>query len=70
MARDPREMPRGLVAPLSQAQLASLRGVSDGALKDLPEEHRKRLLDLGLLTESEAGLGVTELGRERLVSDR
>lgn len=70
MARDPRDMPRGLVAPLSQAQLASLRGVADGALKSLPEEHRKRLLDLQLVTETANGLAATELGRERLISDR
>jgi len=63
-------MPRGLVAPLSQAQLASLRGVADGALKSLPEEHRKRLLDLQLVTETANGLAATELGRERLISDR
>jgi hypothetical protein len=70
MARDPRDMPRGLSAPLSQAQLASLRGVADGALRTLPEEHRKRLLDLALVTEMAEGLAVTDLGRERLISDR
>jgi hypothetical protein len=70
MARDRRDTPRALMAPLSQAQLASLRGVADGALRALPEEHRKRLLDLQLVTETAGGLVATDLGRERLISDR
>jgi len=63
-------MPRGLIAPLSQAQLASLRELADGTLAALPDDHRTRLLDLELIDESGGRLVVTRLGRERLVSDR
>ncbi|SJZ86217.1 hypothetical protein SAMN02745126_02602 [Enhydrobacter aerosaccus] len=70
MARDVRDMPRGLIAPLSQLQLALLRSIADGYVLALPDEHRARLLHLELVRPTESGLVVTELGRERLVSDR
>lgn len=65
-----RAQPGGLIALLSQAQLASLRAVADGALKSLPEHHLRRLLDLGLIVESADGLAATALGRERLIADK
>jgi hypothetical protein len=70
MPDEKREKPRGLVAPLTQAQLASLRGVGDGALAALPIEHHKRLLHLELVQETPGGLAITDLGRRRLISDR
>ncbi len=70
MARDIRSMPRGLIAPLTQAQLNSLRDFADGAVPSVPDEYRSRLLDLGLITLAGGHLSVTALGRERLVSDR
>ena len=70
MVRDVRTMARGLIAPLTQAQLNCLRDFADGAAPSLPDEHRSRLLDLGLITESGGRLLVTPLGRERLASDR
>lgn len=72
MARQPRPlMPRGLIAPLSQAALGALRGLQEGSLAALPAEHRPRLLDLGLIEEGADGsVTVTPLGRQRLVSDR
>ena len=70
MARDKRERPRGLVAPLSQAQLASLRGLEDGTLASIPPDHRLRLLHLELVEDAPDGLSITELGRQRLISDR
>ncbi len=71
MARDIRHSPRGLVAPLTQAALASLRNLGEGVPFALPDDHRLRLLDLGLIEETQDGLfAVTNLGRERLASDR
>jgi hypothetical protein len=70
MVRDIRSMPRGLIAPLSQAQLGSLRELAEGTLSALPDDHRARLLDLQLIEENSGLLAVTRLGRERLVSDR
>ena len=70
MANERRDKPRGLVAPLSQAQLASLKAVGDGALSSLPIEHHNRLLQLELVHETAGGLVITNLGRERLISDR
>ena len=70
MVRDIRSMPRGLIAPLSQAQLNALRDFADGTLAVLPHEHRARLQDLELIEEKGGGFAVTPLGRERLVSDR
>jgi len=69
MARDRRDMPRGLIAPLSQAQLGPLRGLADGTLSDIPGDHRQRL-HLELIEERGDGLAVTALGRQRLVADR
>jgi hypothetical protein len=63
-------MPRGLIAPLTQAQLNSLRDFADGAAPTVPDEYRPRLLDLGLIDERNGDLAVTGLGRERLDSDR
>ncbi len=63
-------MPRGLLAPLTQSQLGSLRELEDGTCRLLPEAHRARLLDLQLVEENGGRLAVTDLGRERLVSDR
>lgn len=70
MVRDIRSMPRGLIAPLTQAQLNSLRDFADGATPAVPDEYRARLLDLGLVAEQNGLLAVTTLGRERLASDR
>jgi hypothetical protein len=70
MVREIRSLPRGLIAPLTQAQLNSLRAFADGAMPTLPDEHRPRLLDLGLIALSEGRISVTALGRERLASDR
>ncbi|MDB5489852.1 MAG: hypothetical protein JWQ58_3567 [Reyranella sp.] len=63
-------MPKGLIAPLTQAALASLRGLADGAALSMPEEHRARLLHLGLIETAPDGAAITALGRERLISDR
>ena len=71
MVRNIRQAPRGLIAPLSRAALASLRGLSDGTPMTVPEDQRLRLLELALIEETNDGLlSVTELGRERLISDR
>ena len=70
MVRDIRSMPRGLIAPLSQAQLKALRDLAGGTLSALPDDHLARLLDLQLVEENSGFLAVTRLGRERLVSDR
>lgn len=70
MVREKPERPRGLVAPLSQAQLASLRELTDGTVSSIPPDHRLRLLHLELVEETPDGLSTTELGRERLISDR
>lgn len=70
MARDIRTMPKGLIAPLTQAALASLRELRDGLASPMPEEHRARLLHLGLIETAPDGDAITALGRERLVSDR
>lgn len=71
MARDIRQSPRGLIAPLPQPTLASLRSLGEGTPFHMPDDHRLRLLDLGLIEETQDGLlAVTELGRERLASDR
>lgn len=70
MMRDIRTMPKGLIAPLTQAALASLRALAGGTAASMPDEHRARLLHLGLIETSPEGDAVTALGRERLVSDR
>jgi hypothetical protein len=70
MVRDIRTAPRGLIAPLRQAELASLRDLQDGKLLALPEAHRARLYDLELIAVIDGRIAVTALGRERLVSDR
>ena len=70
MVRDIRTSPRGLIAPLKQTELASLRDLQDGKLLALPVEHRARLFDLELVAEIDGRIAVTALGRERLVSDR
>jgi hypothetical protein len=70
MVRDIRTSPLGLIAPLKQIELASLRDLHDGKLAAMPEAHRARLSDLGLIGEIDGQLEVTELGRERLISDR
>ena len=70
MVRDVRKSPRGLIAPLTQAALASLRNLHEGIQDDMPEDHRHRLLDLALVEERAGSLHVTALGRERLISDR
>jgi hypothetical protein len=62
--------PRGLTAPLSQAQLGSLRDLASGAVSALPTEHMQRLLNLDLIEKTADGVAVTELGRKRLVADR
>jgi hypothetical protein len=63
-------MPKGLIAPLTQAALASLRGLADGSESSMPEAHRTRLLHLALIESGPEGDDITALGRERLVSDR
>lgn len=71
MVRDIRQAPRGLIAPLSRAALASLRRLNESAPVTLPQDHKLRLFELGLIEETSAGvLSVTGLGRERLISDR
>ena len=70
MVRDIRTSPRGLIAPLKQTELASLRDFADGKLLVLPAEHQARLYDLELIAIADGRLSVTDLGRERLVSDR
>jgi hypothetical protein len=70
MVRDIRTSPRGLIAPLKQAELASLRDLQDGKLLALPDTHRARLFDLELIAEIDGHVAVTDLGRERLISDR
>ena len=70
MVRDIRSVPRGLIAPLSQAQLNTLRELAEGTLSALPDDHRIRLLDLQLIEDKSGLLAITRLGRERLVSDR
>ena len=70
MVRDIRQSPRGLIAPLTQAALASLRNLHEGSSHELPEDHRSRLLDLALIEDSHGRVAVTALGRERLISDR
>ena len=71
MKRDIRHSPRGLIAPLTRAALASLRNLNDGTPITLPEDQKLRLLELALIEETHDGLlAVTELGRERLISDR
>ena len=70
MVRDIRTSPRGLIAPLKQIELASLRDLRDGKLIALPEAHRARLFDLELIAEDGGQIAVTALGRERLISDR
>jgi hypothetical protein len=71
MARDIRQSPRGLIAPLTSAALACLRSLNDGTPISLPEDHKRRLLELALIEETNDGLlAVTALGRERLISDR
>jgi hypothetical protein len=69
MARDLRDMPNGLIAPLSQVQLAILRGIASG-FSEAPDEHRARLLHLKLIEQKADSLVITALGRERLTSDR
>jgi hypothetical protein len=63
-------MPKGLIAPLTQAALASLRSLAEGTAASMPEEHRVRLLHLALIETSPEGDAITGLGRERLASDR
>jgi hypothetical protein len=70
MVRDIRTSPRGLLAPLKQSELGSLRDFADGKLIALPEAMRPRLFDLELIAEVDGHIAVTDLGRERLVSDR
>ncbi len=70
MVRDIRSMPRGLIAPLTQAQLNALRDFAGGTLAALPRDYHARLLDLQLIEENSGALTVTQLGHERLVSDR
>ena len=70
MVRDIRTSPRGLLAPLKQSELASLRAFADGKLSVLPAEHHARLYDLELIAMADGRLSVTDLGRERLISDR
>jgi len=70
MAREIRTMPNGLIAPLTQAALASLRALGDGTAAPMPEEHRLRLHHLALIETSAEGDAITALGRERLICDR
>ena len=70
MVRDIRTSPRGLIAPLKQNELAALRDLQDGKLLVLPDAYRARLADLELIADIDGQVAVTDLGRERLVSDR
>ena len=71
MVRDARLLPRGLIAPLSQAALGTLRNLHEGNPVAVATEYKSRLLDLGLIEEGGDGaVTVTALGRQRLVSDR
>ena len=58
MVRDIRTSPRGLIAPLKQAELASLRDLQDGKLLALPDAHRARLFDLELIADAGVQTGV------------
>src|SRR4051812_39973927 len=49
MVRDIRTSPRGLIAPLKQSELASLRDLQEGKLGAMPQAHRERLYDLELI---------------------
>lgn len=64
------EKPRGLIAPLSQAQLGSLRDLANGAITLLPDDHRLRLVHLELIEPVPGGFAVTDVGHKRLASDR
>jgi hypothetical protein len=70
MPKEIRTVPRGLIAPLTQAALASLRGLAEGVESAMPEDHRARLRHLALIESRPEGDAITALGRERLVSDR
>lgn len=70
MTRDIRTMPKGLIAPLTQAALASLRALAERTALSMPEEHRTRLRRLALIETSPEGDAITALGRERLICDR
>ena len=60
----------GLIAPLTQAALSSLRALAEGTAASMPEEHRNRLRHLALIETTSEGDAITALGRERLVCDR
>lgn len=70
MVRDIRTSPRGLIAPLKQSEFRALRNFAGGVLPMLPKEHHARLLNLELIALIDGRVAVTDLGRERLVSDR
>ena len=70
MVRDIRTSPRGLIAPLKQNELASLRDLQEGRRNAVPQAHRARLFELELIVEIDGQIAVTALGRERLISDR
>ena len=70
MVRDIRTSPRGLIAPLKQRELASLRDFAEGKIFALPQDHHARLFELELVAMIDGRLGVTPLGHERLISDR
>jgi len=47
-----------------------LRTLSEATAPSIPQEHRTRLLHLGLVETGPEGGIITALGRERLISDR
>ena len=53
MARNIRQSPRGLIAPLTELALASLRSLNDGTPITLPEDQKLRLLELGLIEDDQ-----------------
>jgi len=58
--------------PLTAAEFESLRQVSTGFKRrtNLPEMHKNRLLELGLIRDALGGLTLTDAGELRLAKGR
>lgn len=60
-------MRRSPTAPLSLAEIASLRQLAADAGRSVPDSHRSLLLAMGLIAQpSEGAVVVTDLGLKRL----